>query len=629
MSSSSSSSFKKEFEWLVKKGDFVHWGNKISEKAETCPQPEMPDCCDPANKSSSSSNIVDPSFLQRLRMNPSLVKANSGLSANKDKDKDTDDKTHPGSDIESPEDEELTKNRSFSSFFMLHSLNNNKDNKDDATHPGSDVDVEKTEEQKKEEEEKKRRRAFFLWGVVLAILLAILAAALGVLIYFGMRTGPTVTSLSNCTDVMNMNSTDVNSTIGCNSNSTLNGTVFEDNLFLQANSTSAPTADSGNETTAENVTTLAYDYFANTNFTVGTYYYPWYGEDFHNNEGYLRRDLQPPQQPELGEYNSSETEVIGQHMKWFRQSNINLLVTSWWGPNRMEDNTTRYSIMEHEDVGNLQIALHYETKGRLKDQFDDMTNPRTDIQYMCENYFDHPNYYKIDGRPVLVVYVTRSLQTDGVLEEALLTMRSEANKCGHNLYLIGDHVYQSAPDPEEVFMPFWYFDAVTTYDVYGSNGMPYGYAGQDLVDGFYSEQERWKNMALLENCQYIPPVSPGYNDRSVRLYKDHPPLSRRLTPFSEEGSLFWYQLKKALPLASPDINNMILVNSFNEWHEDTQIEPVMGAGPAGAATTRPPLLTGGMDYAAYGELYLDLLGAATSKNAQETELFDGLYGIGI
>jgi hypothetical protein len=55
------------------------------------------------------------------------------------------------------------------------------------------------------------------------------------------------------------------------------------------------------------------------------------------------------------------------------------------------------------------------------------------------------------------------------------------------------------------------------------------------------------------------------------LEADHPPLSRKLTEFQEEGSLFQYQLQNALPLVDPAVDNMILVNSFNEWHEDTQI----------------------------------------------------------
>ncbi|MGK3737125.1 MAG: glycoprotein endo-alpha-1,2-mannosidase [Bacillariaceae sp.] len=383
-------------------------------------------------------------------------------------------------------------------------------------------------------------------------------------------------------------------------------------------SVSEDIAGAGNEDGNNN-----YDYTSNTNYLVGAYYYPWHGDSFHNNDGYLRQDLIPPQQPALGEYNDSNKQVITQHMKWFRQSNIGLLVTSWWGPNRLEDKNTRNVIMEHEDIGNLKIALHYETTGRIKDN-SDMSVARSDMQYICNNYFDHPNYYKINGRPVLVMYITRKLHTAGVLEEAILTMRSEASKCGHNVYLIGDQVFQTAPDPDEVFVPFWYFDAVTNYDVYGSNGRPEGYVGKEAVDNYYSEQEKWREQAIKENCRYIPSVSPGYNDRSVRLENDHPPLSRRVTADSEEGSLFWYQLKKALPLVDPMVDNIILVNSFNEWHEDTQIEPAVRVNSASASsTTEPENLTGGLEYTAYGELYLDILGAATSKY-EDADIFDHL-----
>lgn len=250
--------------------------------------------------------------------------------------------------------------------------------------------------------------------------------------------------------------------------------------------------------------------------------------------------------------------VIAQHMKWFRQANIGLLVTSWWGPGRMTDTTTKDVILPHEDLGNLQIALHYETTGRIKSE--DMTTVRDDMQYICENYFDHPNYYKIDARPVLVIYVSRALHQDGRLEEALLVMRSEISKCGHSIYLIGDQVFQKAPNEDEPFIPFWYFDAVTNYDVYGSAQQPSPYALRERVDDFYSEQEKWRQMALQENCRFIPPVSPGYNDRAVRLEADHPPLSRRLEANMQEGSLFWYQLKKALPLVDSQVDNLVLVS---------------------------------------------------------------------
>jgi glycoprotein endo-alpha-1,2-mannosidase len=363
-----------------------------------------------------------------------------------------------------------------------------------------------------------------------------------------------------------------------------------------------------------------YDYTVNTDYLVGVYYYPWHGDDFHNREGYLRSQLTPPHQPALGEYDDSRPEVIQQHLAWSRKANIGLWVTSWWGPNDTTDTNTKDVIMQHEDVGNLKIALHYETMGRIK--ANDMSTTRTDMQYMCEHYFDHPNYYKIDDRPVLVIYVTRALHSDGILEEALLTMRSEVSKCGKNLYLIGDQVFASAPNPDEPFVPFWYFDAVTNYDVYGSSGQPNGFAGIDLVDNYYLEQEKWRQQALAVNCRFIPPVSPGYNDRGVRLESDHPPLSRRVTADAQEGSLFWYQLRKALPLVDPAIDNVIFVNSFNEWHEDTQIEPAIG-DPA----SEPVLLTGGLTYVGYGNLFLDILAAATLRGADD-DVFDYLLSGG-
>jgi hypothetical protein len=45
-----------------------------------------------------------------------------------------------------------------------------------------------------------------------------------------------------------------------------------------------------------------------------------------------------------------------------------------------------------------------------------------------------------------------------------------------------------------------------------------------------------------------------------------------------------------------------MVNSFNEWHEDTAIEPTVGV-----STALPFSVTEGVVYDGYGELYLDIL----------------------
>ena len=72
-------------------------------------------------------------------------------------------------------------------------------------------------------------------------------------------------------------------------------------------------------------------------------------------------------------------------------------------------------------------------------------------------------------------------------------------------------------------------------------------------------------------------------------------------------------LEGAVPLVDPLADNLLLVNSFNEWHEDTQIEPAVGL-----ATTEPLLLTGGMQYRGYGNLYLEILARYTRRTDQSS-----------
>jgi hypothetical protein len=338
--------------------------------------------------------------------------------------------------------------------------------------------------------------------------------------------------------------------------------------------------------------------------TVGAYYYPWHSDDFHRGSPYLRDNLSPKQRPVLGEYDDRDPAVIAQHLRWSRQANIQLWVTSWWGPGSREDTATLTSILPHTDLGTHKIALFYETNGIISTKKNYTTVAvAPDMVHMSKNYFSHPNYFKINGRPVIFMYVSRKYSQLGLLEGILLLMRQTAADYGFNPYIIGDQVFRTAPTG--VYPPFKQLDAVTNYDVRGGMIVPVGtnYITQFQVDNFYIEQGKWKAAASKEGCAFVPPVSPGYNDRAVRLSAGNAAVSRRLNAQDVEGSLFRAALKGARKVADATINNLVMINSFNEWHEDSQIEPTDG----GEKTVEPFNLTQGVEYEAYGELYLNIL----------------------
>jgi len=400
--------------------------------------------------------------------------------------------------------------------------------------------------------------------------------------------------------------------------------------FLEENGNGPPLAESCRETCDyQYCKTIAR--FSEDKLYVGAYYYPWHDGNFHGGK-YLRNQLIEPQQfPKLGEYDDREASVIEKHLKWSRDSNIGLWVTSWWGEGKREDLNIKNNILVHPSLGDHKISIFYETNGRIKESNNytlDLVKP--DLEYLCGEFFNHPNYFTMgidaDGNsdatsetrlPVLYVYLTRKLANLGILNQTLTLMREGARDAGcGEIFIVGDQVFQGPPNNEAKKIPFELLDAVTNYDVYGSmqGGKQGGYiGGKSKVFDYYDEQNEWKTMAKDRDCAYIPAVSPGFNDRGVRPEVERVPLSRRLKENKKEGSLFKAALQAARRIVDSDIGNLIMVNSFNEWHEDTQIEPCLGVDKDKSSTNLPLNLTYGLEYEGYNAKYLKLLKKETDK----------------
>jgi hypothetical protein len=212
-------------------------------------------------------------------------------------------------------------------------------------------------------------------------------------------------------------------------------------------------------------------------------------------------------------------------------------------------------------------------------------------------------------------------------------MRQAAGGEGYEIYIVGDHVFQDAPENASLRPPFTILDAVTkyvcstdvaimtlytqsnallhfltaSYDVYGSMQQPSPYATEEGVREHFQRSKEWKELAAQHNCTFIPSVSPGYNDLGVRPEKHHGPLARQISASDLPGSLFKVALQYGRRLVESRTGNVIMVNSFNEWHEDTQIEPVQGP-----SASLPETLTHGIEYQGYGELYLNILREETT-----------------
>lgn len=352
---------------------------------------------------------------------------------------------------------------------------------------------------------------------------------------------------------------------------------------------------------------------------VGAYYYPWFkkdagpeGLDWMNQrqntwrENVMRFKLKPSQKPLLGCYDSEDPEVIGGHIEQSVRGGVDFWAVSWWGPETPTDQAFREAILTHPQSDKLEYAVLYEATGR----FGEFSAPSydkwlDDLAYMKEHYFEHPSYLKIDGRPVLFVYLTRQYFR-GRGEDALADLRAAFPE----VYLVGDDVFFSGA-PDETYKPEWaqQFDAVTAYDVYGQSVGPLGgtRAAVDFLAGNYAKA---KKVANSVGTGFIPAIAPGYNDTAVR--EGHPGRARYFSdvPDSVEGDVFRSMIADvALPNVDELSDRIFMVTSFNEWYEDTQIEPTSGTQEPAKHDSSPTGAdyTGGQTYYDYGYLYLDIL----------------------
>lgn len=357
-----------------------------------------------------------------------------------------------------------------------------------------------------------------------------------------------------------------------------------------------------------------------TDLLVGAHYYLWYPANFAGG-GYLRAKLSPPQQPLLGEYSSSSPAVVAQHIAWASESGIDFFTLDWWPSAPQRNALIDQVVLAAPNIAAIRFCIFYElgdlgydaASGHLV--FDESRVERflSNMDEISSRYFDHPSYLKVGGRPVIVLYVTRT--ATGLFAEAMSRFRLRMAGRGINPYVIGDEIFWSVArddgagfTAEPQLSRIALFDALTAYNLYDSTRTSqagYG-ASSTFVSDARALYERYREAA--GDTPLVPLAFPGYNDRGVRLQADHYAIPREWSPGAGEGSFFAEWLERfTLPLIDARFP-MMLITSWNEWNEDTAIEPAAESAPTTTDTSPSgTTYTQGYRYAGYGRRYLDVL----------------------
>ena len=113
-------------------------------------------------------------------------------------------------------------------------------------------------------------------------------------------------------------------------------------------------------------------------------------------------------------------------------------------------------------------------------------------------------------------------------------------------------------------------------------------------------------LGLETNVPLFPMVWPGFHDASSSQIS-HPVIAREMSTGTKQGGTTYEQMWDAANGNTGD-PAVVLLNSFNAWQHDTQIEPVADNSNI-FGTSMPTTITGGVRYFPYLESFVEATAA--------------------
>lgn len=342
---------------------------------------------------------------------------------------------------------------------------------------------------------------------------------------------------------------------------------------------------------------------------IGAFYYIWYFQNWLNK--CARTKLSEKQIPTLGEYNSLDREVISSHIDMANEAGIDFFIVCLTKELIEFGAAKRFFELYDEIVKTKEkypkLTIQFETlsyfsknKELSESDFSKLTDIFKEIE---KTIYNDRIWFKYNGKITLFIYVSREIIN---IESFCQFMKS----LFPGVYLFGDEVWYGDCNPKRLSG----FDAVYAYNLYLEQVR---YAGEDNTDRKTGKEflkmahgvvDRFATQSKMVFTKYVPTIMPRYNDTGVRPDVDHYVIPE------EDGKL----LIEYHHMVEPYIGDLLLVTSFNEWYEDTQIEPLGTADQYGQTCDEPRSITNGHSHKSYYKDYLRIIRDLKEGNIDKT-----------
>jgi glycosyltransferase involved in cell wall biosynthesis len=290
---------------------------------------------------------------------------------------------------------------------------------------------------------------------------------------------------------------------------------------------------------------------------VGIQYYVWYGDGFgaeHWNDS--RKSGHVSDKPLLGNYSSSKGQTIEFHLDLFDQMGLDYVIINLHvdaeGINGLElIGASHLFEIARKRGSNLRFAI------QIAPYTSDAVELEKTILLLRKVFISQPNYFQLNGMPVLFWFWSSASDRNKTLLDSLAV--ATRGMCNIALSLRLPH------GADEDRATFGFFRGFAPFS-------PLELADEKNWNQVWTEAYRSAEKAGME--YRVATISPGYDDRDLdddqRAGNPY-----RLVP-RNDGETYRRTMAFVEDLTSEP--HLVIVSTFNEFHENTHIEPSLRNG---------------------------------------------------
>ena len=300
-------------------------------------------------------------------------------------------------------------------------------------------------------------------------------------------------------------------------------------------------------------------YAASTSREVLAFYYGWYGNPQVSGEWRHWKNVDSANQriegvtdyPAGGAYDSHDPAILDRQAKTARAVGITGFIASWWERDSFEDRGMPL-LLAAAGKHHLSVSAYYE-KIEGEDAASRIKAAVGDIDYLLTRYGSDKSWLRADGKPVLFVY-GRALHelSPADWQEVLAQVRRD-NPGG--VVLVADSL-----DSKFVSL----FDGANTYNITGQTQHRSPPEMRVWAHAAYPKMVAAAGLAKISTVTVIP----GYDDRNTGRPPPRPVTDRW---GGETYRVLWREAIAAAP-------DYVMITSWNEWHEGSELEPSVEYG---------------------------------------------------